>query len=56
MEKRKVQTLASTTPNTRIVAMTIFKDDLYVATQDGVFIKGEDDIFRQLKIENKNGR
>ncbi len=39
------------TTDDAIVSMAIYKDRLFVATTKGVFVKGEDDVFRPLKFE-----
>lgn len=33
-----------------IVALVVFKDRLYLATADGVFVKDENDDFQELKL------
>jgi len=34
-----------------IVSMTVFMDRLFVATKGGVFVKGDDDVFRPMAFE-----
>lgn len=38
-----------------IVSMVVFNDRLYVATAEGVFVKGEDDRFRRLDLVSLEG-
>ena len=49
-EKGSVLNLPEPSEGLRIVAMTIFKDNLYIATEEGVYRK-EGDIFVKLEFE-----
>lgn len=48
---REVKFLTSTTPGERIVSMLVFNERVFLATETGVFVKDENDVFKQLEIQ-----
>ena len=42
-------------PVNRIVAMTEYRGNLFVATETGVWVRGDDGVFRPCRFEVENG-
>lgn len=40
-------------PPGKIVGMVTFKEQLFVATENGVYVKGEDEVFRPLQFSQE---